>query len=105
VMGAALRFPSVRLRVDGAVLMIPIIGTLLTYYNLANVSRTLSVLLRSGMRIPEALDLVIAGTRNLAYKRAIETLRRAVVEGQKIAPQLRSARRLFPSVCVQMIGA
>ncbi len=105
VFAVLLRVPAVRLRFDAATLRVPVVGTLLTYYNLSNITRTLAILLKSDMPLPEALELAAAGARNSAYRRQLEYLRLRIIEGQKIAPQLKKAPRLFPSVCVQMVSA
>ncbi|MBI5004053.1 type II secretion system F family protein [Candidatus Kaiserbacteria bacterium] len=98
-----MRIPNVRYWFDHLLLHIPLFGALSRYYNLANISRTMALLLRSDVRIVAALDLAAASTRDLAYRRALVVARDRVIQGQDISQYFRQSPRLFPEMFVQMI--
>src|SRR3989344_247243 len=88
---------------DLALLRIPLIGTLSRSYNLSNTCRTLSLLLKSDVRVVQAMELVAGSTRNIAYRRAIEEAGSHITRGQKISLQFQRAPRLFPPLMTQMV--
>src|SRR6185295_11105641 len=69
---------------DMVLLRLPLFGKLSKCYNLANTSRTLSILLRSDIRIIEAMELVANSTRNLAYREELQKAREEIAKGKKI---------------------
>jgi len=66
-------------------------------------SRTLSVLLSSGVPLLQALDIVKNIFNNRVLERAIEGVREEVAEGSSIAEPLRRTN-LFPPMVVQMVS-
>jgi type IV pilus assembly protein PilC len=101
--GFALRHHAFRLAVDGFVLGLPLFGTLSRDFNLANMTRTLSLLLKSDVGIVTALGIVADSTRNLAYRSAIRGIEREVMNGNKISSALLKRPGLFPPLMSQMI--
>ena len=98
------RLPSVRLFLDTALLRIPLLGKLATYYNLANISRTMSLLLKSDVRIVEAIELVAASTKNHAYRKELELAQGRIIKGQNISTQFKERHLLFPGLFSQMVS-
>lgn len=98
----ALRIRHVRFWRDCFVLRLPFLGTLSKCYNLANLCRTLSLLLKSDVHILESIDLVAAGTYNLAYKRELLRARERIMHGEKISAQFMHDPLLFPALLAQM---
>lgn len=90
---------------DRMLLRIPLFGRLSKCYNLANISRTLSILLKSDVRIIEAIELVANSTRNLAYRDELFKARAEIAKGQKISSQFKLNSHLFPMLFCQMIAA
>jgi type II secretory pathway component PulF len=99
----SLRIRKVHLFFDRLLLRLPIFGSISRYYNLTNISRTLSLLLHSDVRIVAAIDLVAASTRNLAYRDSLIASRERLMKGQKISSQFTQQPRLYPSIFAQMI--
>jgi len=99
-----IRVPRVHYRMDRLLLRIPLLGSLSRSYNLANISRTMSLLLRSDVRIVSSFDLVAASTRNLVYREELLAARDGIVQGQKISAQFRRRERLFPGMFTQMVA-
>ena len=89
---------------DVVLLRIPIFGKLSLYYNLANICRTMSVLLRSDVRIVQAIELVANSTKNLVYKEELMAARERLIKGQNISAQFKQQPRLFPSMLAQMVS-
>ncbi len=89
---------------DSLILKIPLVGTMIQNYNLANISRTLSLLLKGGMTLSEALPITAKATNNLVYRREFEMLSTVVNRGEKISTHLRKYRKLFPDVLAQIVS-
>ena len=104
VIVVAMRYSTgFHLLLDHLLLRIPILGKLSRAYNLANICRTMSLLLKSDVRIIEAIDLVAASTKNLVYRAQLLAIKERITKGQKFSVQFKDNARLFPSVMAQMI--
>ncbi len=99
-----MRLPRFHYWMDCILLRTPLLGALSRYYNLANISRTMALLLKSDVRIITSIDLVAASTRNLVYREELVAARERIVQGQKISVQFRQNPRLFPSMLAQMVA-
>ncbi len=89
---------------DRACLKIPVIGTVMRYYNMANSSRTLGLLLRSGVALSEALPVTAETTANLVYKKEWEDLTDVVIRGEEISTRLRARKEYFPDIFAHLIA-
>jgi type II secretory pathway component PulF len=94
---------SFRLRVDTFILRIPLFGSLSLYYNLANICRTLGVLLKSDVRIVQAIDIASLSCSNRAYRKALDLCVNGVIAGQPLSTQLQQNPAFFPPLVTQMI--
>jgi general secretion pathway protein F len=92
-----------RLRFDRYLLSLPYLGTLFKKVALARFARTLATLLKSGVNLLTALDIVKNVVNNALLSRAIEEARESIREGQSIAPPLKKSG-LFPPMLVHMIA-
>jgi general secretion pathway protein F len=97
------RTPTGRLVVDRWRLRLPVFGKLSQKIAVARFSRTLSTLLRSGIGLLQALDIVKNVVDNRVLYSAIEQAREAIREGQSIAPPLRQSG-FFPPLMIHMIA-
>ncbi len=88
---------------DRQLLRIPLVGKITQSYNMANLSRTLGLLLKSDVRIVRAATITADTTNNLAYRRALQNLAESVSKGEKVSANLESYGKLFPSMMTQMI--
>lgn len=95
--------PRFHLWMDIVLLRIPLLGKLSQDYNLANVTRTLSLLLKSDVGVVNSIELVAASTRNHAYRRALYGAAEHIQRGRKISEQLGTEPRLFPPLMTQMV--
>lgn len=89
---------------DHLLVRLPLFGRLSQSYNLANICRTLSLLLKSDVRIVEAMQLVADSTRNLVYREALMQAREEIAKGQKISVQFKKIPLLYPTLLCQMIA-
>lgn len=89
---------------DQWVIRLPVIGSVVRHYNLANASRTVGLLLKSGVTLSTALPLTADTLQNLVYKEEFMKLTECVNKGQEISTHLRTNRLLFPDVVPQMVA-
>jgi len=94
--------PGGRLKADRCKLAFPFVGGLVRKIEVARFARTFGTLIRSGVPILQALDLVrdIIGNRVIAE--TMEKVRERVKEGERLSAPLEDTG-IFPSLAVQMI--
>lgn len=92
-----------RMRLDRLKLRVPITGPLGLKIAIARFTRTLAILLKSGVPVLTSLDIVKAVVDNRVLQGAIEEARLNIREGQDIAPPLRRSQ-LFPPLATHMIA-
>lgn len=92
-----------RLRVDSAMLRIPIMGDMLRKAAVGRFTRTLSTLLQSGVPVIQSLEITRKVVGNRVIADATEHVRSRVVEGTDIATPLK-ASGAFPSVVGYMVA-
>ena len=92
-----------RLFMDRMKLRMPIIGTLFRQVAISKFTRTLSTLLRSGVPILGALDIVGETSGNLVVENAVSKVRDSVREGENIAPPMERSG-IFPPMVTRMVS-
>ena len=92
-----------RKKIDALLLKLPVIGTVLKKVAIARFTRTLGTMIRSGVPILEALEIVSRTAGNVVLEEVILKLRSSVSGGQTISEPL-SESDIFPSMVVQMIS-
>jgi len=98
------RTESGRLLYDGFRLKVPLFGDIVKKTALSRFSRTLGMLLKSGIPLLLALDIVKSVVNNLILSQAIESAREDVREGEDIAAPL-GRSKVFPPLVIHMISA
>ena len=94
---------SGRYRLDQFKLKVKVFGPLFHKSALSRFSRTLSTLIRSGVPILQALEIVAETVNNGVISRAVKDVQDAVREGESLATPL-SRHPVFPSMVVQMMA-
>lgn len=89
---------------DKVMLRLPIVGKVMQDYNLANSTRTMGLLLKSGITVSDALPITAKTTRNLVYKNEFNKLAEIVNRGEKISVYFKKDRILFPDVLTQVVS-
>lgn len=92
-----------RTRYDGFLLNVPIFGVLLRKVAISKFSRTLSTLIKSGVPILAALEIVGKTAGNKVVETAVEEVRKNVREGEGIAAPLAKSG-IFPSMMTRMVS-
>jgi len=92
-----------RLRADRIKLKIPIFGDLFLKVAISRFTRTLGLLLRAGVPILQALDIVADTTGNEVLTRATSDVKESVRSGESMAGPL-ARHPVFPPMVVQMIA-
>ena len=92
-----------RASLDAIKLKIPIFGTLFHKTALSRFSSTAGMLLRSGVPILQALDIVADTVNNAVMSRAVVDVQASVREGESIAKPL-ARHAVFPPMVVQMLA-
>ena len=92
-----------RKKIDTLLLKLPVIGIVLKKVAIARFSRTLGEMIKSGVPILEALEIVARTSGNVVLEEVILKLRSSVSGGQTISEPL-SESDIFPGMVIQMIS-
>ncbi|MFA5100117.1 MAG: type II secretion system F family protein [Candidatus Omnitrophota bacterium] len=95
--------PKGAYKFDAFQLKVPVLGTLFQKVAVAKFSRTFSTLVRSGVSVLNALDIVGKTSGNKVVEEAISECRVAVRDGEPIATPLQRSK-VFPPLVCRMIG-
>ncbi len=98
-----LNTPQGRYQFDAVTLKTPVIGKLMQKVVIARFSRTLSTLVKSGVPILSALEIVAKTAGNKVVERAVMAARSSIREGENIADPLTHSK-VFPSMVTRMIA-
>lgn len=101
VIRTILKKPQYRRVVDLYLLKIPVFGKIIQQSVLVETTRTLSILIKSGVPLLESLTIVKRTTNNLIYREALEEIYNDIEKGRALGDSLASSG-LFPSIFVQM---
>ncbi|MDQ3957303.1 MAG: type II secretion system F family protein [Actinomycetota bacterium] len=92
-----------KLRTDLLKLKIPIFGELFQKVAVSRFTRTLGLLLRAGVPVLQALDIVADSTGNEVLARAAGSVKESVRSGESMSGPL-AKQEVFPPMVVQMIA-
>jgi len=92
-----------RVFTDGLMLNMPIFGILFRKVAISKFTRTLSTLIKSGVPILTALEIVAKTSGNTVVEAAIESVRANVREGENIAEPL-ARSKIFPPMVTRMVS-
>lgn len=99
-----LRIPHLKYAWHRIRLGLPIIGKLEQSFNVARFTRTLSILLDSGVPVIEALRVTAQVMSNVVLKHSVENAARQVREGTSLYHALQAEKR-FPPLTVHLIAS
>jgi type IV pilus assembly protein PilC len=85
------------------ILSMPVIKNIAVNINLARFCRTLGTLLKSGLTITEAVDVVKNSLNNHYYKKALGKVEKSIQKGNTLSSELNHNGELFPLVVSRMI--
>ncbi len=92
-----------RARLDGIKLKLPILGPMMKKVAISKFTRTLSTLVKSGVPILSALEIVSRTAGNVVIEKAVDEVRESVREGESIAAPMEKSG-LFPPIVTRMIA-
>jgi type IV pilus assembly protein PilC len=95
--------PKGRYKFDNAKLNFPVIGELFRKVSVAKFSRTFATLVKSGVAVLNALEIVGKTAGNKVVEEAVSNCRIAVRDGEPIAQPLTKSK-VFPPIVCRMIG-
>lgn len=87
---------------DKLILTIPIIGNVIAVTSLVDTTRTLSILVGSGVAILPALDITSAASSNTFFQKSLENVKNRVEKGTSISVAM-TEQEIFPVMLVQMV--
>lgn len=89
--------------IDGFILKIPVINDVIKISALVNSTRTLAILIASGVSILESLDIIAETTDNLVYQNSFLNIRKKVEKGASLSKCF-DEEKIFPPILIQMIS-
>lgn len=96
------RLSIIKSQFDAFVFKIPLFGDLIKRSSIARMSRTLGILLKSGVRLNEGLDVTIKSVDNLTFQKIMNRAKEQIIEGRSFSEPIKSSG-FFPKLVVQMI--
>jgi general secretion pathway protein F len=93
---------SNRLQLDKWLLALPLVGAFIAKIEAARLSRTLGMLVDSGMPAPAALSLAAVALNNTHLSSVAKTIAQEVRSGERLAHAL-GAARVFPELMVHLL--
>lgn len=97
-----IRRPSGRYKLDRLLLAVPVVGKANLMVEMARFGRTLALLVRVGLPLPEILEMARRTSGNLVVKDALADVRTQLIQGEGLSGPM-SKNKLFPRLLVQMV--
>lgn len=101
LMRRILTIESIRYKIDDFLLKLPVFGRIIQMASLVIATRTISILIASGVQILDGLMIIIDISNNLVYKRVFQQVYKDVEKGSSLGDSLDKAG-VFPPILVQM---
>jgi len=97
------RTPAGRLWLDTTMLKLPVLGRIILLGELARCCRTISLLFKVGVPIPDTMNMAIQGASNRVIRKALEEVREELIHGEGLFKPM-SRHSVFLPLMVQMTG-
>jgi type II secretory pathway component PulF len=91
-----------KLVLDTILLKLPVFGKIVSISSLVDATRTLSILIGSGVSILDTLGIIIETTGNTLYRNAFRNILKSVEKGVSLGNAFNN-ENMFPPILVQMI--
>lgn len=95
--------PTTRYILHRILLSMPIFGSISIGFNMANMTRILGMLLKSGEKIVQAVSITADASSNLVYKKALQEAVIEVQRGKTLYAYFEEHEHLFPPTVSRMI--
>jgi len=98
------RTQAVKFQIHKLTLKLPIIGLIFRNVSISQFSRTLGVLLKSGVPVVNALNITRSTLGNLVYQKELEGVMADIQRGKPISGYLKKKESIFPLMVSRMVG-
>ena len=98
-----IRTPAGKYQMDKLLLTSPVIGRINQLSELSRCCRTVALLFRVGLPLPEIMALAIRGSSNKVMVEALTATQQELIRGEGLAKPM-ARRKLFLPLMVQMVG-
>lgn len=95
--------PPGRYTIDGILIRIPVMGSLLIKSCIARMSRTLATLLKAGVQLVEAVDIAAEVTGNAIVEKDLKRSKESIIQGRNFVDPLKKSTTI-PLMVIQMIA-
>lgn len=85
-------------------LRVPLFGALLKNYQLALITQLFSTLLRSGLTLNEAVEIIAHAATNICYEEALHQIQTSVERGTTLSASMGAYEFLFPKIVANIIS-
>ncbi len=103
-LGMFYRTKNGRRAIDGFILRVPVVGTLVQKSAIASFSNTFGLLLRSGVNIIESIEITKGTAGNAIVEDILDETKEAVQRGEQISTTLTKYPRVFPPMVSSMVA-
>ncbi len=94
---------AVKYLADKSLLYMPVVSDLVTGVNMVNFTRVLALLMKSGIKIVEAITITSSTFNNEIYREALTEAEDEIRKGGQLGAFLESRRHLFPPLVSGMV--
>jgi len=98
-----IKTPTGRYQLDKLMLTVPVIGRINLLAELARCCRTISLLFKVGLPLPEVMSQAIHGTNNKVLAKALTEVQQELIRGEGLSKPM-AKRNIFLPLMVQMVG-
>lgn len=100
---AYIKTPAGKYRWHKMMLRLPVVGRIVQLSELSRCCRTMSLLIRVGLPLPEVMAATIRGTTNKAVEESLTEVQQALIRGEGLAQPM-TRRELFLPLMSQMVS-
>ncbi|MGD9117405.1 MAG: type II secretion system F family protein [Dehalococcoidia bacterium] len=98
-----IRTPAGKYQLDKLMLTMPVIGRINLLSELSRCCRTIALLFRVGLPLPEVMAQAIHGTNNKVIAKALTEVQQELIRGEGLSKPM-AKRNIFLPLMVQMVG-
>jgi len=98
-----IRTPTGKYQLDKLMLRVPVVGRINLLSELSRCCRTMALLFRVGLPLPEVMSMAIHGSNNKVMVEALTEVQQELIRGQGLSKPM-AKRELFLPLMVQMVG-
>jgi type II secretory pathway component PulF len=92
-----------KLVIDGFILRLPLVKSIIQKIEIARFSYALGVMLKSGVPVLEALEVVTLSVNNSVFRKKISSFQEKIRKGQSLSGCLQ-AEKIFPPILTNMVA-